>query len=151
MTDEGDTGSPGRLELAGPADLEVIDLVHAMFENLWTTHPDVADEDRARFEMAVIEILGNIVEHAYAMDSGSERTGERRFEISLQTSATELVATLSDNGKPMPIDLGDITMPDDLAETGRGLALAAGLLDDLDYERVEGRNRWRLLCRRRPA
>ena len=37
-------------------------------------------------------------------------------------------------------------MPDADAESGRGLALAAAAVDDMSYERVEGRNHWRLRC-----
>ena len=39
-------------------------------------------------------------------------------------------------------------MPDDDAETGRGLAMALATLDHLGYEQVEGRNLWELRCDR---
>lgn len=51
----------------------------------------------------------------------------------------------------MEIDLSEVVLPADLAESGRGLAVASAAFDDLDYTRVGGRNRWRLLCVRRPA
>ena len=38
-------------------------------------------------------------------------------------------------------------MPDVLAGDGRGLALAEKALDALDYHRVDGTNRWRLVRR----
>lgn len=151
MSDVGDR-SPGRLELSGPATPEMLDLVHAVLERLWADNPDVSEGDRARFETAVIEILGNIVEHAYRLDPADDPDDEsaRRFDVSLVATDEELVAAFGDNGMPVALDLSNVTMPDEEAESGRGLALAAAAVDDLTYERVEGRNHWRLLCVRRP-
>jgi serine/threonine-protein kinase RsbW len=136
----------GRLELSAPATPEMIELVHAVLEQLWEAHEDVAVADRVRFEMAVIEILGNIIEHAYEIDS--PETGSRRFDVSVAATETELVASFGDNGLPMSIDLSEVAMPDELAESGRGLALAMAAVDDLSYDREGGRNHWRLSCTR---
>ncbi len=144
---------PGRLELSAPADPETMDLVHAVLEQLWAVHEDVSERDRARFETAVMEILGNIIEHAYQLDDGAPPTAAdslRRFDIVIAATRGELVASFGDNGMPIALDLSNIAMPDADAESGRGLALAAAAVDDLAYERVEGRNHWRLLCRREP-
>lgn len=151
MSDEADR-SPGRLELWGPATPEMLDLVHAVLDQLWADHDDVSEGDRARFETAVIEILGNIVEHAYRLDPSDYPDVEsaRRFDVSLLATDEELVAAFGDNGMPVALDLSNVTMPDEDAESGRGLALAAAAVDDLSYARVEGRNHWRLLCVRRP-
>ena len=46
------------------------------------------------------------------------------------------------------LDLGEVTMPGDEAESGRGLALALASLDHLTHERVDGRNRWTMVCER---
>lgn len=139
----------GRLQLGAPADPEIIDLLHVLVEQLWHRHPDVSEADRTRFEMAVVEVLGNIVEHAYRLDVVSPER-QRRFDVTLAVTPTELVAAFGDNGLPMEIDLSDTVMPAGLEESGRGLALASAALDDLAYLRVEGRNHWRLLCTRRP-
>lgn len=142
---------PGRLELHAPADPEILDLVHALLEHLFSHHPGIADQDRMRFEMAVIEVLGNIVEHAYAHDTAlavKDPEAERRFDICLGVDETALMATLSDNGRPTALDLGSVAMPDEMAESGRGIALAVAALDSLDYERVEGRNHWWLSLQR---
>jgi serine/threonine-protein kinase RsbW len=141
MTDD------GRLELSAPATPDMLDLVHAVLEQLWAAHADVGTADRIRFETAVIEILANIVEHAYHPDA-PEGDG-RRLDVALLASDTELVASFCDNGLPMSIDLSAVAMPDADAESGRGLALAMVALDDLSYERDGGRNHWRLTCVRR--
>jgi len=137
-----------RLELSAPATPAMLDLVHSVLEKLWEQHDDVGAEDRIRFETAVIEVLGNIVEHAYALDA-APADALRRFDVSLSATPEELVARFGDNGVPMAIDLSEVAMPGEDAESGRGLALAVAALDDLSYERVDGRNLWRLTCRRR--
>ncbi|WP_309648672.1 ATP-binding protein [Nocardioides sp.] len=153
MTDPGParvvTTLESRLVLSAPATPEIMDLVHAMLEHLWGTSPDISDRDRMRFEMSVIEILGNVVEHAYAADH-SDIPGQdgRRFEIVVGITEENLMAHLGDNGLPTELDLSGVAMPDALAESGRGLALATAALDDLSYERVDGRNLWDLLCLR---
>lgn len=141
------TEHDGRLELSAPATPDMLDLLHAVLDQLWTAHEDVAVTDRVRFETAVIEILGNIVEHAYEIDAAVAH-GSRRFDVTLAATDTELVAAFGDDGVPMAIDLSAVAMPDDLAESGRGLALAMASLDDLSYERVGDRNLWRLTVTR---
>lgn len=142
--------APGRLVLSAPADTEVMELAHALLSHLFDRHPRVDDATRMKFEMSVIEILGNVVEHAYAHDaalSDVDPADARRVELRLLATDTELLATLSDNGLPTSLDLSDVSMPDELAESGRGLALATAALDSLDYARVDGRNIWRLASR----
>lgn len=134
----------GRLHLSAPAAPEILDLVHAMIEHLWATH-DVLPALQARFETAVIEILGNVVEHALGGAGGGDG---RRFDIVLDVSPVQVAARLSDNGVPVELDLSGVTMPDELAEEGRGLALATAALDSLDYRRVDGRNVWDLVVLR---
>jgi serine/threonine-protein kinase RsbW len=142
---------PGRLELSAPADLQILDLVHALLEQLWIGNPEVSVEDRFRFETAVIEVLGNIVEHAYQLDpaAAEHRDHARRFIVVLAVTADEVLASFGDNGLPTSLDLSNVAMPHELAESGRGLALAAAATDELSYDRVEGRNHWKLRCTRR--
>jgi serine/threonine-protein kinase RsbW len=135
---------PGRLELSAPATPEILDLVHAMIAHLWTGH-DVTERQQARFETSVIEILGNVVEHATA---GAAPGDGRRFDIVLDVGPDDVVARLGDNGIPVEIDLSQATMPDELAEDGRGLALATAALDRLAYHHVGGRNVWDLVVLR---
>ena len=141
-----DLGSiSGRLQLAAPADPEIIDLLHSLIDQLWQRHPDVSEADRIRFELAAVEVLGKIVEHAYALDVAHPER-QRRFDVTLAVTPTELLAAFGDNGLPMELDLSKAVMPAALEESGRGLAMASAALDDLAYFRVEGRNHWRLQC-----
>lgn len=131
-----------RLEISAPATPQMMELAHDAIARLWEAHEDVAVADRIRFETAVVEILGNIVEHAYALDADASRT--RRFDLVLTVDAEQVVATFGDDGVPVALDLSAVAMPEEHAESGRGLPLAVAALDDLAYDRVEGRNTWRL-------
>jgi serine/threonine-protein kinase RsbW len=143
MTEKSD-----RVDVSAPATPQMMDLAYDAIQRLWGAHEDVAMTDRIRFETAVMEILGNIVQHAYALDeSGSPET--RRFDLTLTADADAVVASFGDDGVPMALDLSEIVMPDEYAESGRGLAMAMAALDDLAYERQGGRNHWRLMVQRR--
>ena len=135
---------PDRVCLMARADPEILDLAHAMLSHLWIAHHDVPDTARIRFETAVIEILGNIVEHAYQLDAQHPAAGSRRFQLALGATAETLVAVMGDNGLPVGLDLSAVVMPDAEAETGRGLPLAKAALDDLDYTRDGVHNQWTL-------
>jgi len=133
------------IRISVPARLGSLDLVHPALEQLWEAHDNVTRLDRMRLETAVVEIFVNIVEHAYRADS--EGQDARRLELVLTVGEAGAEATFLDNGEPAEIDLSEVTMPDADSESGRGLAMALAALDDLGYERVDGRNRWHLLVR----
>jgi serine/threonine-protein kinase RsbW len=128
-----------------PVEAESLDLVQDRLATLWAGDETVAASDRIRFEMAVVEVVGNIVEHAFDHDSAP---GVRRITVDLTLARDRVEAHLYDNGLPAEIDLGAVTMPGEDALSGRGLALAVAAVDEVGYERVDGRNHWRLLCRR---
>jgi serine/threonine-protein kinase RsbW len=134
-----------RIELSLPARPESLDLVHPALDQLWSLNDSVPPRDRFRFETAVVEVFANIVEHAFHADEVAEASG-RRLDLVLAVRSGAVEADFSDNGRPVALDLSNVTMPDPDAEEGRGLAMAIASLDDLSYERSEGRNRWRLVC-----
>jgi serine/threonine-protein kinase RsbW len=138
-----------RLTMSMPAAPEALDLAHDELARLWVIDASVSANDRMRFELAVIEILGNIVEHAWNADD--EQPSARRLSVELCVARDRLEAVLGDNGIPVSVDLSAATMPDADAESGRGLALTLAAVDALDYERDGGCNRWRIRCDRRPA
>lgn len=121
----------------GTAGPECLDRVHDLLADLWRGAPDVGDEDRMLFEIAVVEIAGNVVEHA----------GPKPVDCQVELSvwADRLEATFHDTGDEAPVDLRDHGLPDELAETGRGLAMIRRAVDVLQYERVDDANRWHLL------
>lgn len=106
---------------------------------------DVADHDRLRFEMAVVEIVANIIEHAGHHDTSPP---VRTISCLVTVDDEEVRAEFADDGRPAAIDLSAVVMPDEDAESGRGLALAVAAVDDVQYVREGGINRWTVVCHR---
>lgn len=141
MSEPAISGTPEMLRLTAPAEPQVVEQVQERLAAVWEAVPDLSPDVTMRFEMGLVEILGNIVEHAYAPDAPG-----RLLTVEVDASADGVQGTLFDNGQPAAIDLSTVTMPPDDAESGRGLALALAALDHLSYERDGDRNRWHLRC-----
>ncbi len=127
-----------------PAVPESLDALQDRLAAAWTDlGADVTDHDRLRFEMAVVEIVANIVEHAGLTDT---RPPVRMITCVVTVDDEEVRAEFADDGRPAAIDLSAVFMPGEDAESGRGLALAVAAVDDLRYEREDGINRWTVVC-----
>lgn len=133
-----------RREVDLPVTLESIDVVQAEFDSWWSELGEENITTRFSFELAVIEIATNIVTHTERV----EGTAGRRFHLVLSADETSVTAVFTDNGQPADIDLSTVTMADEAEESGRGLALALAALESLDYDRLNGRNVWTLVCLR---
>lgn len=105
---------------------------------------DVEPRTRFAFEIAVVEIAGNIVEHSVAAH-GAEG---RHFTLDLRATPEALTATFEDDAQPAELDLSAVTMADADSEDGRGLALALASVDSVEHRYENGRNVWTLECRR---
>lgn len=130
------------LSYEGPADPGCIDRIHHLVHHLWSELDDAAQSDRDRFETAVIEVAGNVVEHAGP---------QVRLRLRLTAHPDRVEADLRDDGAGLeqPDVVGRPV--DRLAEHGRGIALARAAVDELAYERVEATNCWRIVQRRRTS
>lgn len=118
-----------------------LDRLHGLLQAAWAEHPGVGPSDRTMFEIAVTEVAGNIVEHAAAGAS---------LEVAVRVHVTELrlEATFEDGGPEVDVDVESAGMPDELAESGRGLALARRAVDEVSYRREGPVNHWRVVRRR---
>ena len=125
------------LTFAGAAQAECLDAIHDLVDQLWRAEPDVTDTDRMMFTTAVLEVANNIVTH------NRSRSGVS-ISLALTADPSALRAEFSDDGSPAVVDLESAALPEDLAESGRGLALARMALNELGYERTKEMNRWRL-------
>ena len=67
-----------------------------------------------------------------------------------QVLADGIRIMFTDDGLPARVDLSHTTMPDEMAERGRGLAIASRVLDELSYRRDSDGNHWTLLRRLAP-
>jgi anti-sigma regulatory factor (Ser/Thr protein kinase) len=144
--------------VSGAAQPALLDLLHTLLAQFWAALRGVAlpipDEQRHRFETAVIEIAGNVIRYAYAQGSPGP------LELALRAYRGYVQAVFTDYGKPferqdaltpaMPqlAELANGTEEpiDELPEGGFGLALVRMTVDRLEYERTpEGQNRWMLI------
>lgn len=125
---------------------EFFDIVQDALAGLWTDAPDVGTGDRMLFETALVEIVGNLVEHA-------RTSAGNPVNIALELAVEPLTvrARMQDDGQWPPSEATDISgaaLPqDELAEGGRGLAMAAALAE-VTYTRVVGGNVWTVVRHR---
>lgn len=126
------------LRVEGSAEPGWLDEVHDALARLWAATPVVPDLDRMRFETAVIEIATNIVRHTVPTGVGPVDA-----TVLLRSEPPRLEAVLSDDGSAVVVDL-DPGPVDDLAESGRGIALVQNAVDSLSLTREDGRNTWRI-------
>jgi len=118
-----------------------LDILHWSIQRLREATGRTQD-DRALmlFETALGEIGSNVLTH------GRPPGIDRPVEYTLRLDGGTLVASLSDSGLPVHEHLSR-EMPAHESETGRGLAMARSLLDELGYERHGEVNKWRLVKR----
>jgi serine/threonine-protein kinase RsbW len=121
-----------------------VDVVHDGLALLWQDEPSVVDLDRMMFETALIELASNVIQHGSA-----STTIICRLHVSADDQ--ELRAVLMDTADPPRIDAGPREMPDEMAESGRGLAFIHALVDSFAYERTEGGNTWTIARNRSAA
>ena len=101
----------------------------------------VSEEIAGQCELALQELLTNLVDHAYEGNPNGQvavRMAGNRGQIFIQTE---------DTGAPANIKLEDVHMPapEDLAEGGYGMAIIRSLMDDIRYETAQEKNVWTLV------
>jgi serine/threonine-protein kinase RsbW len=116
---------------------ETLDEIQATLDRLWEAH-DVDDVVRMHMDLAAGEIGANIIEH-----SSEGHPVRLRLEVELLQDAVR--ATFLDDGHPSPVDLTGVSMPGEVSERGRGLAIAHRVLDELSYRRDREGNHWTLV------
>lgn len=92
------------------------------------------------FETALGEIGANVLTH------GRPHGTDQPVAYHLRVDGGKAYASFVDHGPPVHDHLGR-AMPEAESESGRGLAIARSLLDELGYRREGGLNTWRLVKR----
>jgi serine/threonine-protein kinase RsbW len=118
---------------------ETLDVIGAMLEELWFSNDYVPGAVRTEMEIAVGEICANIIEHA-------AKAGPVRLRMEVRVLPDKIHVSFVDDGPPAHVDVTAAVMPDHMAESGRGLALARAVLDRLHYRRSIV-NHWTLVSR----
>jgi serine/threonine-protein kinase RsbW len=120
-----------------------LDAVHELLQTVWEKSPEVSAENQMRFETALIELVSNVFRHA---DSGDGVA----CALSIDISDMHIEAQLRDTGEPGDFKLIEASMPDELSESGRGIALIQAVVDEFTYEQEGEHNLWKILRRFTP-
>jgi serine/threonine-protein kinase RsbW len=94
-------------------------------------------------ELALQELLTNLVEHAY------ENDGTKTIHVSFTLESNMLIIQTEDTGMRANINIETVEMPDptELAEGGYGMALIKMIMDEVNYTTENDRNIWQLIKR----
>ncbi|ROR73418.1 ATP-binding protein [Bogoriella caseilytica] len=143
----------GSTRVQAAADPEVVEVVLDALERLYDEVADVDPEDRLHFSLAVSEIVTNVVEHgAHRIAVGEAPEAPRPgidIDVCVEITTDALRATVTDTAEASEMPLAQATMPDEWEESGRGLALALQVLDELRHD-ASPSNTWHLSRWRRP-
>lgn len=102
-------------------------------------------EVKYSLDLAVCEALTNVIKH------GVDGDPDQQVEIELRALPGRIEVRLWDHGKPIPQSLWttksqgrwdtvDANHPDTWPEGGMGLMLIRSVMDEVDYQRLEGQN-----------
>lgn len=122
----------------GPSNEEAIEAIHGELDALWDDASFVPDMDRMTFATAVIEAAANIVQHAVPV---AEKPVEIGVDISVRPARLVAKVSAYNAREPFAEDMQS-NMPDEEAESGRGLALIEALVTTVTFERQDGTNTW---------
>lgn len=130
-------GSRHEWALAAPPD--DVNTALDFLRGIWAVNPSVPAVDRAAVETALVELTGNVIEHA------AERTPDLVCHIEVIVDAAAVRVDVQDAGGEVEVDFAGIAMPGDTAESGRGIPMIRALVDEFAYERRDAVNHWRLV------
>ena len=126
------------VEAAGP---DFPGEIQRTLDGAWADHPEVPESVRMEVSIAAAEVGNNILDHA-------GRSRDLRTRMSVWVLGDHVRVEFTDDGLPADMDLASIRMPDVMAESGRGLALARASLRELSYQHDGADNRWILTSHR---
>lgn len=125
--------------LTTSAEPQALEQVETLLAQTWAENGHVPENIRMQVGIAVGEIAANIIEH-----SAAGRAVQLR--IAVVVLPAEVHVEFVDDGLPYRADLNDASLPDEMAERGRGLALARAVLARLEYWR-DTANHWTLVSK----
>jgi serine/threonine-protein kinase RsbW len=144
---------PKEIRLSIESQLDNVPLVAAAVSKLCTLIP-FSDSDAHAVELCVTEAVVNAIKHGYDHEPG------HTVDVIFRLEPGRVVVTISDCGAPMnpqlleerrqlaiPRDPADI---DNIPESGRGLAIMQGYMDEVRYW-VEGQDKHLTLTKNHPA
>lgn len=147
--DEPAAGGPRHaLELAIPSELDAIGVVNDHLDAFAAAH-GIPSAPRRALDIALDDLLSNIVSYGYAGEAGHV------VDVAIELADGALSATLADDGvpfDPFAQEEPDTTLSvEERAIGGLGIHLVRRLMDEVHYERRDGRNVVRLMKRITPS
>jgi anti-sigma regulatory factor (Ser/Thr protein kinase) len=144
MVETNDDAPLVQLKVALPARPEGLEDLHTAFDQFFA-EAEVPLDDQIALLTAAGEVAANIMEHACRDLPDAEMLLELYgrhggFEVAFTDPGTEFE---TDSLHGDTVDSG--------SEGGRGLQLVRASVDEVEYQRKEDTNRWRLLRTRRPS
>lgn len=130
---------PDTRVLNSPAVPAALADIAVALERVWIAHPHVPAVQRMHIDLAAGEIAANIIEHATR-----GRPVWMTMDVIVFTDRVRVEFT--DDGDSVDVDIDAVCLPDDMAERGRGLALARTVLAELHYQRTDI-NHWVLVSK----
>lgn len=129
--------------LSTVADSATLEKAEAALAASFSTHDTVPPQICMQMSIAVGELVANVVEH------GTQGRLNVAIEVRMSIERDRVLVAIIDDGNETPTDLITVaTMPDDLAERGRGLPMTQSVLESLTYERLPVANLWLLTSKR---
>ena len=126
-------------DLDGFAVPDQLDSLHNLLTRVAGDHPEIDPLDIMLFETAVNEIANNVVEYG-------KPAGEVQWHLKFVVDSDAIKCDLIDTGQPFEVHLS-ASMPDELAEGGRGLPMAQAILDEVKLMRSQEANHWHMVRR----
>jgi len=114
-----------------------ISKVHEFLAAIWDENVHVPSRDQSSIETAIIELTTNIILY-------SEATSGITCQIVIEIDNENVHAAITDNGDLADLEIDEHIMPDEFAESGRGIPLVRALVDEFSYENRDGENTWKI-------
>lgn len=102
---------------------------------------NASPEDVNLCELALQELLTNLVEHAYKENPSGQ------IAVTFNYRPGQIKIETKDSGNEAKVDLSVVAMPDpsELAEGGYGLAIIQSVMDEVTHTYENGWNHWQLI------
>jgi len=98
-----------------------------------------SDELCRSLTLAVDEALSNIIRHAYGGNAGQP------IEMVFRRADERVEFILTDSGREADLERLQPKPPDELRPGGRGVHFIREIMDEVEYQRLPGQNRLRLV------
>ncbi len=145
MTDLPAANAPQHLKLSINSYLKDTVLV-AMAVRGVCAMTSLSQTDINRFELCVVEVVNNAIEHAYCGEGGHQvevdvfYTPDRSLEVVVSDFGTPMVPQGKTELQPL-----DPLNPDTWTASGRGLPIVERLMDKTRYQSSNGRNSFHMI------